>query len=106
MFRQGDVLLVPVPAWQLPGSVRPLPRDARGRLVLALGEATGHAHAVSARDAELLADPAEVGRRFLRIATEAVLAHEEHAPIPLPAGLYRVVQQREFVPGSFRPVAD
>jgi hypothetical protein len=111
MFRQGDVLLVPVSTRELPTSVQPLPRDARGRLVLALGEATGHAHAVSARDAELLADPAEVDRRFLRIATEAMLTHEEHAPIPLPAGLYRVVQQREFVPGSFeagwfRPVAD
>jgi hypothetical protein len=71
----------------------------------------GHTHAVSARDAELLADPAEVDRRFLRIATGAMLTHEEHAPIPLPAGLYRVVQQREFDPGSFeagwfRPVAD
>jgi hypothetical protein len=106
MFRQGDVLLVPVPTSQLPRNVQPLPRDARGRLVLALGEATGHAHAVSARDADLLADPAEVDRRFLRIATEAMLTHEEHAAISLPAGLYRVVQQREYVPGSFRPVAD
>jgi hypothetical protein len=106
MFRQGDVLLVPVSTNELPRSVRPLPRDARGRLVLALGEATGHAHAVIARDAELLAEAAEVDRRFLRIATEAMLTHEEHAPIPLPAGLYRVVQQREYVPGWFRPVAD
>jgi hypothetical protein len=111
MFRQGDVLLVPASTRELPANLQPLPRDARGRLVLALGEATGHAHAVSARDAELLADPAEVDRRFLRIANEAMLTHEEHAPIPLPPGLYRVVQQREFVPGSFeagwfRPVAD
>jgi hypothetical protein len=106
MFRQGDVLLVPVSTSELPRSARPLPRDARGRLVLALGEATGHAHAVIARDAELLAEAADVDRRFLRIATEAMLTHEEHAPIPLPAGLYRVVQQREYVPGSFRPVAD
>jgi hypothetical protein len=106
MFRQGDVLLVPVPATELPEGAQPLPRDQRGRVVLALGEATGHAHAVSARDAELLADPAEVDRRFLRIATEAMLTHEEHGPIPLPAGLYRVVRQREFEPGSVRPVAD
>ena len=47
MFRQGDVLLVPVRPERLPGHARPLPRDARGRLVLALGEATGHAHAVA-----------------------------------------------------------
>jgi hypothetical protein len=63
MFRQGDILLVPVPAERLPEHARPLPRDAKGRLVLALGEATGHAHAVAAPDADLLADPGEVDRR-------------------------------------------
>jgi hypothetical protein len=34
------------------------------------------------------------------------VGHEEHAPIPLPAGYYRIVRQREYVPGSIRPVAD
>lgn len=48
MFRQGDIPLVPVPGERLPEHARPLPRDAQGRLVLALGEATGHAHAVAA----------------------------------------------------------
>ena len=111
MFRQGDVLLVPVPPERLPQHARPLPRDARGRLVLALGEATGHAHAVAAPDAELLGDPESVGERFLRIVTAAHLTHEEHAAIPLPPGLYRVVRQREYEStqgGSawYRQVAD
>jgi hypothetical protein len=36
-----------------------------------------------------------------------VLTHEEHAPIRLPAGLYRVVRQREYLPGwQQREVAD
>jgi hypothetical protein len=96
MFRQGDVLLVPVPPERLPRHARPLPRDAKGRLVLALGEATGHAHAVAAPDAELLGDPGTLEERFLRIVTEARLTHEEHAAIPLPAGLYRVIRQREY----------
>jgi hypothetical protein len=99
MFRQGDVLLVPVQPERLPRHFRPLPRDAGGRLVLALGEVTGHAHAVAAPDAELLGDPESVGERFLRIVTAAQLTHEEHAAIPLPAGLYRVVRQREYAPG-------
>ena len=111
MFRQGDILLVPVQDERLPEHARPLPRDAKGRLVLALGEATGHAHAVAAPDAELLGDPQSVDDRFLRIVTEAQLTHEEHAAIPLPAGLYRVVRQREYVPGwegaaGWREVAD
>lgn len=106
MYRQGDILLTPVEEGQLSADTRPLPRDAQGRLVLALGEATGHAHAVATPDAELLADPNDLDRRFLRIVSEGLLTHEEHAPIPLPAGLYRVIRQREFVPGAFRDVAD
>jgi hypothetical protein len=97
MFRQGDVLLVPVRPERLPRHFRPLPRDPRGRLVLALGEATGHAHAVAAPDAELLGDHATLDECFLRIVTEARLTHEEHAAIALPAGLYRVVRQCEYV---------
>ena len=99
MFRQGDVLLVAVQPERLPTHARPLPRDARGRLVLALGEVTGHAHAVAAPDAELLGDPETLDERFLRIVTEARLTHEEHAAIALPPGLYRVVRQREYAPG-------
>jgi hypothetical protein len=108
MFRQGDVLLVPILESHLPEAVAPVARDARGKLVLALGEATGHAHAVSATDAALVADAAELDRRFLRIVTDAVLTHEEHGPIPLPPGLYQVVRQREYVLGGpwFRSFAD
>jgi len=102
MFRQGDVLLVPISDRLLPEAVVPVARDARGRLVLALGEATGHAHAVGALDADLLADAAELDRRFLRIVTGAMLAHEEHDPIPLGPGLYQVVRQREYVLGGPR----
>jgi hypothetical protein len=100
MFRQGDVLLVPIDAGVLPDAVVPLARDARGRLVLALGEVSGHAHVVGAPDADLLADAAELDRRFLQIVTEAVLTHEEHDAIPLPPGLYRVVRQREYELGA------
>jgi hypothetical protein len=106
MFRQGDVLLVPIPESRLPEAAVPVARDARGALVLALGEATGHAHAVRAGDADLLADSAELDRRFLRIVSDAVLTHEEHDPIPLPPGLYQVVRQREYEPGESRMVDD
>ena len=44
MVRQGDVLLVPVDA--IPEAAKPVARD-HGRVVLAYGEATGHAHAIS-----------------------------------------------------------
>lgn len=95
MLRQGDVLLVPD---EHPGGsrrVRPGPR-----LILAEGEATGHAHAIRSRavshpDAHLL----ERGeQRWLVAEHEVTLEHEEHAAIAVPPGVYRVVIQREYVP--------
>ena len=106
-YRQGDVLLVAVDG--VPDGALPRPRS--GRLILAEGEATGHAHAVLERDASLVSDGAN---RFLVAPTAARLVHEEHAAIDLPAGVYEVIIQREFVPplvtergaGSWRRVAD
>lgn len=96
-YRQGDVLLVAVEA--IPARAVPVPRH-RNQVVLAYGEATGHRHAIGERHAELLAvSGEEVERRFLRIVgTEALLVHEEHDPIALPAGIYQVIRQREYVP--------
>jgi hypothetical protein len=106
MYRQGDVLLVPVDPAQLPARPAREERDQQGRLVLANGEATGHAHVVAAPTAELLTDPDEVERRFLVLATHALLTHEEHASVPLPAGTYQVVRQREYTPMANRDVFD
>ena len=57
MYRQGDVLIVPVTENAVPEDVRAAgPADAARRVVvLALGESTGHAHAlVATRDARRL----------------------------------------------------
>jgi hypothetical protein len=105
VYRQGDVLLIPV-SGELPAGARPVPRDARHRLVLALGEVTGHAHAVAARDAELFDAPDHADRGFLHIRSASLLTHEEHRAIALPPGLYRVVRQREYSPDAVRRVAD
>jgi hypothetical protein len=67
----------------------------QGRLVLAEGEATGHAHAIAEPDAREF----RVGdERLVLVRSKARLVHEEHAPIELPAGTYRVVIQREYEP--------
>ncbi|MEV6978861.1 hypothetical protein [Kitasatospora sp. NPDC093806] len=108
MFRQGDVLMVPVGETAVPGRVAGLaaqPRDARGRLVLALGEVTGHAHAVVG-PGELRREPGLFGAAWLHLPDGGRVVHEEHAAIPLPKGWYRVVRQREYVPGAVRMVAD
>jgi hypothetical protein len=101
--RQGDVLVIAVDG--IPADAALVVRDG-GRVVLAYGEVTGHAHAIRAREASLL----ELGPdRYLRVSAPVTLEHEEHAAIGLPPGTYRVVIQREYVPGpvpASRRVAD
>ena len=100
MFRQGDVLLHRVSDRGQAG--KPIPRE-RGRLVLAHGEVTGHAHAVATKDAELFSAEDKV---FLRMIEKGELVHEKHGSIVLDAGLYRVTRQREYAPEEIRNVAD
>ncbi len=102
MVRQGDVLLVPVD--DIPPGAE-VARDARGRLVLAEGEVTGHAHVIL--DEGAIMTESEQGR-FLRIVAGmgVDLAHEEHGTIHLAPGSYRQVPQYEYDPVEARRVLD
>lgn len=120
--RQGDVLIVPIDA--IPDAAKPARRDALDRIVLAEGEASGHAHAIRARDVQAFRmETAETDAH--RAANRALidyifvggggaeLAHEydsgkkaEHDTLALAPGAYRVVQQREYSPEEIRQVAD
>lgn len=103
-YRQGDVLLVAVE--ELPSLARAERVKVPGRpLVLARGEASGHAHVVANSEeveAYRLADGTllVVSERGLRIE------HEEHEALELPGGAYRVVRQREYWPDRVREVRD
>lgn len=113
MLRQGDVLLVAVTAAITTGKA--IARD-KGRVVLAYGEVTGHAHAIeepkvtlraisdAAAARQLLAsvglkaeirDEEVVG--LLEVDEAAELRHEEHGTIPLASGeRFVVLRQREW----------
>lgn len=108
MYRQGDVLIVPVAEGSVPPGVRecePQGRDSHERMILALGESTGHAHAVVGRGA-LYPSATPLEPMYLHLPHGGRVVHEEHAAFPLPAGWFRVVRQREYEPGSVRLVAD
>lgn len=103
-YRQGDVLLVEVDS--VPAEARPVPRE-NGRLVLAHGEATGHAHAIVEESAELVTAEQAAELYLLVHGTSAVeLVHDEHTTIPVPPGSYEVRRQREYTPEEIRTVAD
>jgi len=101
-FRQGDVMLIACNPPSNPG--KEVERE-NGRIVLAHGEVTGHAHAIASMDATLFMDAATVNR-YLDVRAPVTLDHEEHARIELPTGFYRVVRQREYHPAGLREVAD
>jgi hypothetical protein len=103
-YRQGDVFIVPVS--KTPEILEPIARE-NGRIVLAHGEVTGHAHAIKSPKAALFRDP-KLAAIFLQVTGDAPVAleHEEHSTIHLPPGDYQVIRQREYSPEAIRNVAD
>ena len=79
-------------------------QNRNGRIVLAYGEVTGHAHAIHETTTELYA--LKTGERYLLVGDLSRVVHEEHDTITLEPGIYEVVQQREYTPQGIRNVAD
>jgi hypothetical protein len=100
MYRQGDVLVIPVES--IPERLDPVGLE-NGRVVLAHGEVTGHAHAIKAEGAALFRDP-KLMAVFMRVSGDAPVAleHDDHGTIMIPPGKYQVVRQREYSPGAVR----
>ncbi len=117
--------------YRKPTSITDL-REPGGRIILAHGEVTGHAHEVLTVDTDTASDlPAAeffeepgTGRRVLFLIRPCVLRHQEHDPIaldpakpvqarqgdvlltPLGRGAWEVTRQVEYSPESIRQVAD
>lgn len=108
LYRQGDVLLVECPnitreeLLERGGQV--LPRD-KGRVVLAYGEVTGHAHAVLEPHVQLIACEG-LGDFVVSEDGGFSLSHEEHGEIGVLAGIYEKIQQREYSEVESRLVLD
>jgi len=87
MYRQGDVLLVPVDA---------LPRSARrqdGPVTFPPGRTSVHPHAVGGDEIEAYLCE---GATYLRVVGAASVTHPGHGPLAVPAGTYRLVRQRQY----------
>lgn len=85
MQRQGDLLLIPTD------------RPPQGLIslrttVVQQGE---HSHCLEA--GQVLRDP-EKGELFILVDREVRLVHEEHAPLSLKPGCYKVQRQRQYRP--------
>jgi hypothetical protein len=105
VIRQGDVLLVRVKA--IPKSAVEQPINGK-KLILALGEATGHHHRFEFMDTShnVKMFHGSTGERYLDVSAPADLLHEEHATARAPAGRWLLPSQVEYTPKELTRVAD
>ena len=98
MWRHGDVFIEACN--QIPKGAKRLPH-----LLLAKGELTGHAHRIEGNRGASLFEAGD--ERFLDVTDDSItIIHEEHAPITLTRGAYRVWIQREYSPDAIHRVMD
>ncbi len=100
-YRQGDVLIHPV---------EKLPTDAIlienvNSIVLAEGEATGHAHRILAPSTKVRSYIAG-SELYLEVDHKVTVDHEEHSAVVLEPGIYHVRRQIEVWMDEVRQVAD
>ena len=118
-IRQGDVLIERVDNVLSP-EAKLRPRD-HGRVVLAYGETSAHAHALDGPLTELFEERdgvlyLQVGASdtLRSVGTQSMQDAGRHAPILLAPGLYHVMDpakaghasQREYAPGEIHRVTD
>lgn len=98
LYRHGDLLLKKVRT--IPDHAKPLQH-----LVLAEGELTGHSHRIAEKGAARLYQSDQVMYLWVTVQP-ATLIHQEHGPIALSKGKYRVWRQREYSPQEIHFVRD
>lgn len=102
-YRQGDVGFLRVEA--LPDNVKPKRRQ-RGRIVLAEGEVTGHAHAITDTAVQHFVIEGSPLQWIVVPNVDVEVTHEEHNTVVLPPGVYVVDIQRQYQRGEIKRVLD
>lgn len=101
MYRHGDVLLRRL------GDVPPPTQAEPAEVVVAEGEATGHAHRVRGAGVALHDRSEDTGRIELDVPAGGTISHEEHRMLVLVPGRYEVRHQRTMTqPGIWERVRD
>lgn len=108
VYRQGDVFIRRITEIPTNGVAR------EGAQLLALGEVTGHCHAVDNRQAQLydiedgiLTNETPGAKTYMQVGEAgAEVTHQEHDTVFLEQGSYEVSIQQEYSPEAIRRVAD
>jgi hypothetical protein len=97
MHRQGDILFIRDDETDL--SKATTQTDG----IVARGEVTGHTHALETHKAALML---LAGAMYIKAWQDAQVLHQEHGPVLLEKGTWRVQRQREYRPDGWERVAD
>lgn len=103
MVRQGDILLMSA-SEQITETAQKI-ETVNDRIVVALGEVTGHSHTIDGSTATMYRDEV-LNREWLVVDTDTEMVHQEHAPVTIEQGTWLVVRQREYQRGTVRNVLD
>ena len=100
--QQGDVLIRRIE--KLPAQAKAQP--ASGRIILAHGEVTGHAHTIEEQEGVRLYTLDEL--LYLVADHETTITHQEHGAVTIPAGVYQIgkVCEWDYMQEEARQVRD
>ena len=113
--RQGDVFIINKKDANIQADTRSrlfgtaeglaeLARD-QGRVVLAYGEVTGHAHVIT-DEGVVMSKIGNTEVYSLSVQRQATLTHEEHSAISIAPGENVVIHQKEYQQGQIQRVVD
>lgn len=86
-YQQGDVIIE---------RVEEIKGKKVNHLILADGEATGHAHRVGVKELDQAEIYEDNGTLYLKTLTEVPITHEEHKTITVPPGTWRIRKVMEY----------
>lgn len=107
-IRQGDVLVIATDA-SPKADAKDKKAMEKGRVILAHGEVTGHAHELSPVAVDFMTHEGCEGILEIKDASKAVLTHQEHAAIDLGklnTQFAKVYRQVEYDGQDLRAVQD
>lgn len=87
IYRQGDILIKKV-------KFLPSDKTPKKENIIAEGEMTGHAHLLN--DGALY-EVLNSESLYIKANENTIITHDEHLPIKLESGNYKVVRQREYL---------
>lgn len=97
-YRQGDVIMIGIEKFPVDQKSLKVRKDN----VILEGEISGHKHLLV--DGELYQDGE--GNLFVKADEDTQVVHEEHKPIDIEKGFYRITRQREYAEDTNSFVVD